>query len=99
MAQEERRRRTTRRPAASSQGSHSQGEHPAEGRRTRSRRRRGPNVTGVTLYVLFVIGISALLAALGWVAANDVFALNKEERTYVITVAENESFRDVVKDL
>ena len=100
MAQEERRRRTTRRPAATNQGSHTSGErHPAEGRRTQPRRRRGPNITGVTLYVLFIIGISALLAAVGWVAANDMFALNKAEHSYVITVEEGESFGDVVKDL
>ena len=47
----------------------------------------------------FVIGISTLLAAVGWVAANDVLALNKEERSAIITVAEGETFNEVVDDL
>ncbi len=48
------------------------------------------------LYVIFVIGISALLACIGWVAANDVLALNKPEKTATITIREEDSFGDVV---
>ena len=36
----------------------------------------------------FVIGISTLLAAVGWVAANDVLALNKAEHSAIITLPE-----------
>ena len=46
--------------------------------------------------MIFVIGISALLACIGWVAANDVLALNKPEKTATITIREEDSFGDVV---
>ncbi len=52
------------------------------------------------LYLLFIFGISAILAALGWTAANDVLALNKVEKPPVtITITENSSFGDVVDQL
>ncbi len=51
------------------------------------------------LYVLAVIGVSAVLATLGWVWANDVLALNKEMNQAVITVENGESFDDVVSEL
>ena len=52
------------------------------------RRKRKKKLTafGVLLYTLFVIGTSTLLAGAGWVWANDVFALNKEYSTAIITV-------------
>jgi len=43
-------------------------------------------VLGVLLYLVFVIGVSALLAGVGWVCANDVLALNKASHTTVITL-------------
>lgn len=78
MSQEERRRSAGRR------------EQPAERRETprRRRKRRGFSLLGTLLYVAFVIGISTLLAAVGWVAANDVLALNKEEHSAIITLPE-----------
>lgn len=69
-----------------------------EERRPRRRRRR-LTLFGVVLYILFVIGVSALLAGVGWMLANDVLALNKQERTTVITIAEGERFGDVVDTL
>ena len=78
MSQEERRRSAGRR------------EQPAERRETPRRRwkRRGFSLLGTLLYVAFVIGISTLLAAVGWVAANDVLALNKAEHSAIITLPE-----------
>ncbi len=45
--------------------------------RRRRRRRRGLGLLKALLYVVFVIGVSVLLAAVGWTLANDVLALNK----------------------
>ena len=59
--------------------------------RTAARRpRRGS--TGRTagfavLYVVGVIGVSILLACLLWIAANDVLALNKDEKEVTITIS------------
>ena len=48
-----------------------------EGGRTPRRRRKQKSSFGPLLYVIFVIGVSALLAAGSWVAAGDLLALNK----------------------
>lgn len=85
-----------RRPAGRRQ---EQPRERAVGRTPRKKRRRRGSAGGTLLYVAFVIGISTLLAAVGWVAANDVLALNKEERSAIITVAEGETFNEVVDDL
>lgn len=58
-------------------------------RPARKRRRRKNRVLGTLLYVAFVIGVSALLATVGWIAANDVLALNKADHTAVITLPED----------
>ena len=55
----------------------------------RRKKRGGMGVAGALLYVVFVIGISALLAGIGWVAANDVLALNKAPHSAVITLSED----------
>lgn len=56
----------------------------------RRRRRRGRSRMVVTLlYVAVVIGVSALLATLGWIAATDVLALNKADRAAIITLPED----------
>ncbi len=57
-------------------------------RRPRRRKKRLTGL-GVLLYVTFVIGVSMLLAALGWVWANDVLALNKEPHSAIITLPES----------
>lgn len=43
----------------------------------RRRRRGGLAAAGAALYVVIVIGVSILLAAVGWICAGDVLALNK----------------------
>ena len=59
-------------------------------RRESSRRpRRRLGAWGALLYVVLVIGISALLAGLGWIWASDVLALNKAEVTATITLPDD----------
>ena len=60
------------------------------------RKKRGFSASFALLYVVFVIGISALLACVGWIAANDVLALNKPEKTVTVTISQEDSFGDVV---
>lgn len=52
-------------------------------RRSRSSRSR---VAMACLYVLFVIGLSAILASVGWAWASDLLALNKEYTSVIITI-------------
>lgn len=63
------------------------------------RRRRGSLFPNPWMYLLFVFGVSAIMAALCWTAANDVLALNKEEGTGVITVTDDTSLSTVVNEL
>ena len=70
-------------------------------RRPRKRRRRSAGRTAalVLLYVAAVIGVSILLACIGWTAAGDVLALNKPEKSITFTVAVDEDFDSVVDRL
>ena len=81
MSQEERRSSGGRREQPRERS-----ERPATRRR---RKKKGFSLLGTLLYVAFVIGISTLLAAVGWVAANDVLALNKAEHSAIITRPED----------
>ena len=91
-------------PAARRAGAADSARRPAnaQGAQERGRPRR-PKKKGVfsnpLVYLLFVFGISAILAALGWTAANDVLALNKPKGEDLIVVQENDSFSDVVNQL
>ena len=68
--------------------------------RTSSRvAKRSSGVGFMLFYVVFVIGISALLACVGWMAANDILALNKPEKTITITITEQDSFGTVASRL
>ena len=49
------------------------------GQQPRRRRRRSLGAWGALLYVVLVIGVSALRAGLGWIWAGDVLALTKAE--------------------
>ena len=74
--------------------------HP-EGERRPARRRRKKRLGawGVLLYVIFVLGISCLLAGVGWMWANDVLALNKAPLTAVVEIAEGDTVGDVADKL
>lgn len=63
------------------------------------RRNKRSGLSGAAIYAIFVIGVSALLACIGWVAANDVLALNKPEKTATITITNDDSFGDVAEKL
>ena len=88
---EERRTRSTR-----TRSSQSREEAPA--RRPR-RRSRGSTAGFVALYIVAVIGVSILLACIGWIAANDVLALNKAEKEVTVTITKEDSFGDVASML
>lgn len=72
-----------------------------QGRTRKARRRRsaGARVAGAFLYALVVIGLSAVLATLGWVWACDLLGLNKEFASTVVTIAEDTDFNEVVDQL
>ena len=63
------------------------------------RRKKRSGLSGAAIYAIFVIGVSALLTCIGWVAANDVLALNKPEKTATITITNDDSFGDVAEKL
>lgn len=65
--------------------------------RHEKRKRRG--CVGGIMFFVFIAGISALLACIGWLAAGDVLALNKEYLEAEITVPENFTVSDVTDDL
>ena len=73
------------------------GNGKAAGRRRK--KRRGLGAWGVVLYLLFVVGASALLAGVGWIWANDVLALNKAEHTAVVEIEEGDTVSDVANKL
>lgn len=71
--------------------------------RPRRRKRKKLTSMGALLYVIFVIGLSTLLAGIGWVWANDVFALNKPAHSIILTVPQTYpqeyTFGDLVNEL
>ncbi|MCI8304307.1 MAG: endolytic transglycosylase MltG [Lawsonibacter sp.] len=75
---------------------------PQEGHSRRPRKKRrsaGRTAALVLLYVTAVIGVSILLACVGWVAAGDVLALNKEAKEVIFTVSPDEKFDSIVDRL
>ena len=70
-------------------------------RRSRKKKRRSAGRTAalVLLYVAMVIGLSILLACIGWIAAGDVLALNKEYKEITFTITPEEEFGDVADRL
>lgn len=83
---------------------HSQSQHePSQPRprkkHARRRRSAGARVAGAFLYVLLVIGLSAVLATLGWAWACDLLGLNKDYATTLITIEEDTNFNAIVDQL
>ena len=64
----------------------------------RQRRDGKVGCLGGIMYFAFVVSLSVILAALGWMAAMDVLALNKQELTAVITLPD-EIFSEVEVDI
>ena len=63
---------------------------------TRRQRSTKARVAGALLYVLFVIGASAVLATVGWTWACDLLGLNKEYASVIITVDDNTQLDSIV---
>ena len=74
-------------------------ERREERRPARRRRSAGAAMGFAAIYVIMVIGVSILLACVGWIAANDVLALNKEAKEVAVTITKEDSFNDVAKRL
>lgn len=66
--------------------------------RTPPRKKKSSSMAPI-FYVIFVLGLAALLASVSWVAACDVLALNKSYETATVTVADGDSISDVAKTL
>ena len=72
-------------------------DHEPQKRKKRRRKRGlGASLSFAALYVIFVIGVSALLACVGWIAANDMLALNKQAHEVTITIEAEDDYNDVV---
>lgn len=63
------------------------------------RRSAGARVAGAFLYVILVIGLSAVLATLGWAWACDLLGLNKEPLSIEVTIDDDTDFNAVVDQL
>ena len=72
-----------------------EGQEPSRRPRKKKRRSAGRSAALVLLYVTMVIGLSVLLACVGWIAAGDVLALNKEFKEITFTITPEEDFDDV----
>ena len=60
-------------------------------------RRHRTGCLGGLLYFLFIVCLSAVLAFVGWIAANDVLALNKPERSGTVVIPES-AFTEKIDD-
>lgn len=67
--------------------------------RKRKRKRRGMGCLGAILYVLVIIGISLLLSTAAIFAANDVFALVKDDAERTFTVENDTLLGDLADEL
>lgn len=78
----------------------SSGDRRSQSRRPRKKRRSAGRTAGlVLLYVTAVIGISILLACIGWMCAEDVLALNKVYKEVTFTITAEEDFDGVTDRL
>ena len=61
----------------------------------RRRREKKTGCFGGLMYFVFIVSVSVILACLGWMAASDVLALNKEEKTATVTIPEDFTIGEV----
>ena len=93
-------RREPDRPRSQSSQSRSPQSRSSQSRRRRNGRRSAASrIAGAFLYVLLVIGASAVLATLGWVWACDLLGLNKEYTSIEIQIDDDTDFDAVVDTL
>lgn len=99
MPQNDRNRNVSRRTRQEHGARQDYGARQSEEASRPRRRRRRASPLGTLLYILFVLGVSGLLAGIGWITANDVLALNKQELTAMITITDDEDFGTIVNTL
>jgi|GEM_PF-34136 len=85
--------------AARIKGEDQMPEKPRKETRPKKRRRRRSGALGAPLYVIFVLSVSLVLAFLSWRGICDVFALDKEYTTAVVTVEKDESMGEIASML
>lgn len=68
-------------------------------RQPQTRRSAGSQAGFAILYVLSVLGVSILLACVGWALANDLFSLNKEPKEVSVTISADDNFKDITRKL
>ena len=79
----------------SEQRSHAPQEPQRRPRVSRNRKKtHRTKAASALLYVLFVVGLSAVLATVGWIWANDLLALNKEYTSAIVKVENDEKFSE-----
>ena len=69
---------------------------PRPRKSVRRRRSTKARVAGAFLYVLFVIGASAILATLGWTWACDLLGLNKAYASVIVTITDDTRLESIV---
>ena len=62
-------------------------------------RRQRTGCLGGLIFFAFIVGISVLLAVVGWIAATDVLALGKEDLTAVVEINEGDEIKDIAEKL
>ena len=74
---------------------------PAVRNRVPLRKRRRSNTGCLTglLYFLFVVGISSLLAAFGWMAASEVLGFSRPAGLATVTIGQEDSISDIADNL
>lgn len=88
-----------RRPSQQDQELPWRPEDPTEDPRKRKKKKGGKLFGNPLIYLLFVFGLAAILAALAWTVASDVLALNKPPVDAVVLINEGDSFASVVDQL
>jgi UPF0755 protein len=75
------------------------GEQPTGKKFVKVQRRQKTGCFGAILFFAFIVGISTLLAVLGWMAAKDVLALGKEDVTAIVEVENGDKVADIAEKL
>ena len=76
-----------------------QAQQSAEAPRKAKKKKKKNRGQGVLIYVVCVVLVSALLAGVGWLLANDLCSLNKAPVNTTIVVDEGDSVSDVAQKL
>ena len=74
-------------------------EEESDGKTIRVVRRQRTGCLGALVFFAFVVSVSVLLAVVGWIAAQDVLALGKEDLTAVVEISQEDDVRDVAEKL